>query len=132
MNWQLIRDEGHRNPMTVAELERRMSDWLDGEYEAVLFEDESGVIGYALYKREPDWTYLRQFFVQPDRRRQGIGRAAIGWLLKNVWSGAMRIRIDVLVGNAVGAAFWRSLGFADYSLTMEFKKSDRTQPNHRA
>ena len=27
-NWLLIRAEGHRNPMTVAELTVRMRDWL--------------------------------------------------------------------------------------------------------
>jgi hypothetical protein len=31
MNHQLIQDEGHRNKMTVAELERRMRGWLSGE-----------------------------------------------------------------------------------------------------
>jgi ribonuclease HI len=38
MNYQLIHDEGHRNPMTIQELEERMRAWLaSGEYEAVLF-----------------------------------------------------------------------------------------------
>ncbi len=32
LNHQLIRDEGHRNRMTVAELEQRMRGWLAGEY----------------------------------------------------------------------------------------------------
>jgi hypothetical protein len=27
-NHQLIRDEGHRNPMTVPELEQRLKSWL--------------------------------------------------------------------------------------------------------
>ncbi len=119
MNHQLIRDEGHRNSMSVAELEERMRSWLAGEYQAVLFEDESGTAGYALFKREPYRTYLRQFFVQPERRRRGIGRQAMIWLLENVWNDLPRIRLDVLVGNSSGIAFWRSLGFADYCLTME-------------
>jgi len=29
LNLQLIRDEGHRNPMTSDELEARMRTWLD-------------------------------------------------------------------------------------------------------
>jgi hypothetical protein len=33
----------------------------------------------------------------------------------------LRVRRDVLVGNAGGIAFWRSLGFADYCLTMELE-----------
>ena len=40
LNSQLIRDEGHRNPMTIAQLEERMRGWLtSGEYRAVLFEE---------------------------------------------------------------------------------------------
>ena len=37
-NHQLIRDEGHRNPMTIAQLRERMRGWLAGEYKAVLFD----------------------------------------------------------------------------------------------
>jgi hypothetical protein len=37
---QLVRDEGHRNPMTPAQLEEHMRGWLtSGEYRAVLFEE---------------------------------------------------------------------------------------------
>lgn len=39
-NRQLIQDEGHRNPMTVAELQARIQGWLAGEYRAVVFELE--------------------------------------------------------------------------------------------
>jgi hypothetical protein len=34
MNAQLIRDEGHRNEMTVPQLAERMADWLKGDYHA--------------------------------------------------------------------------------------------------
>ena len=128
MNHRLIRDEGHRNSMSVAELETRMQAWLDSEYQVVLFEDEQGIAGYALYKREPDWIYLRQFFVQSDRRRRGIGAAAMTWLLENVWNDAPRVRLDVLVGNTEGIEFWRSLGFADYCVTMEKLVASRKMP----
>ena len=48
MNQQLIRDEGHRNRMTLAELEERMPRFLQIEYKAILFEDAAGTLGYAL------------------------------------------------------------------------------------
>lgn len=105
--------------MSASELEQRMFGWLGREYQAVLFEDEAGAAGYALYKNEAEWVYLRQFFVRPERRRQGLGRAAMKWLLENVWRESPRIRLDVLVGNENGIQFWRSLGFEDYCLTME-------------
>jgi GNAT superfamily N-acetyltransferase len=122
MNSRLIRDEGHRNPMTVDQLERRMSGWLQDGYHVVIFEDERGAAGYVLYKFEPDWTYLRQFFVERDRRRQGIGRSAIDWLLQNPWNKSSRIRVEVLSGNLPGIEFWRSMRFIDYCLTLEYER----------
>lgn len=122
LNAQLIRDEGHRNPMTVTELAERMLSWLrGGEYEAVLFEDAAVVTGYALFRREAEHVYLRQLFVRPEFRRHGIGRQAINWLWHNAWRGVPRLRIEVLVGNVNGQAFWRSIGFREYCLTMEME-----------
>jgi GNAT superfamily N-acetyltransferase len=118
LNRQLIRDEGHRNAMSVAELEARMAGWLAGEYEAVLFEDAGQTFGYALFRREPDFVYVRQFFVRPESRRQGVGRGALTWLAAHIWAG-QRLRLDVLTGNAAGIAFWRALGFQDLTLERE-------------
>jgi GNAT superfamily N-acetyltransferase len=119
LNQQLIRDEGHRNTMSLAQLTERMSDWLQGAYQAVLIEDAAGAIGYALFRREPDFIYLRQLFVVPNRRRQGVARDALHWLWRNAWADAVRLRIDVLVTNVAGRAFWQSVGFHDYCITME-------------
>jgi len=119
MNAQLIRDEGHRNPMTEPELRKRMAAWLKNEYQAVLFEQASKPIGYALYRLEPEFVYLRQLFVVPELRGKGIGRSALEWLRRNAWSMRPRVRIDVLVGNKGGIEFWRSVGFVDYCFTME-------------
>ncbi len=49
-NHQLIRDEGHRNRMTVPELEARLRGWLRGEYRAVIFSQAADPVGYALYR----------------------------------------------------------------------------------
>ena len=119
LNQQLIRDEGHRNRMTLQELETRMIGWLGSEYQAVLFECGDETVGFALFRYEPEHVYLRQFFVKPEFRREGIGRSAIEWLRRNVWGETRRIRLDVLVGNEAGIAFWKSLGFKDYCITLE-------------
>jgi GNAT superfamily N-acetyltransferase len=121
MNYRLIRDEGHRNRMTIPELRERMEVWLRGEYQATVIESDGAPVGYALFRREPEFVYLRHFFVEPEYRRRGIGRAALAWLRANTWADAPRIRLDVLVGNAAGIAFWRAVGFRDYCLTMEWE-----------
>lgn len=122
LNAQLIRDEGHRNRMSVAELEQRMSAWLSSGYEAVLFELGSQIAGYALFRREPEHIYLRQLFVVAEFRRRGIGRAALAWLWTNAWPDAQRLRIDVLIDNTAAQTFWRAVGFSDYCVAMEMEK----------
>lgn len=119
MNLQLIADEGHRNPMGIAQLAERMAGWLRGGYQAVLFEMNHTPVGYALFRHEPEFVYLRQLFVVPEHRRQGIASTALGWLWANAWPHAPRLRIDVLVGNLAGQEFWRSAGFTEYCITME-------------
>jgi len=49
------------------------------------------------------------------------------WLLANTWRDVARVRLDVLVGNARAASFWRAVGFADYCITMV-----RPGPGYRA
>ena len=117
-NHQLIREEGHRNPMTVEQLAGRMKKWMEGEYKAVVFSNDEAV-GYALYKRDDESIYLRQFFVRHDKRRLGIGREAFGQLRREVWPPGVRLTVDVLCQNLGGVAFWRGLGYQDYCLTLE-------------
>jgi GNAT superfamily N-acetyltransferase len=122
LNRALIGDEGHRNPMSLAELEVRMTGWLAGEYCAVLFEESDAAAGYALFRRESEYVYLRQFFIRPEHRRRGLGRAAIAWLRQHAWAGENRVRVEVLVGNTAGIEFWRAVGFQDYCLTLEWNR----------
>lgn len=117
-NHQLIRDEGHRNPMSVEQLAERMRKWLQGEYRAVLFSDTKPV-AYALYRPETDLIYLRQFFVRRDSRGAGIGHSAFGILRQQIWPSDIRLTVEVLCRNQAGVAFWRSVGYQDYCLTLE-------------
>jgi predicted acetyltransferase len=119
MNHQLIRDEGHRNKMPVAELEQRMSGWLASEYAAQIFEISGEVVAYALYREQTNEIYLRQLFVVRNQRRQGIGRRAFKILRTEIWPGDKRLTVEVLTQNAAAVAFWRAVGYKDYSLTLE-------------
>lgn len=123
LNHQLIADEGHRNPMSARELERRMRGWLEEGYDAVLFEESGAVVAYALYRSQPEEIYLRHFFVLRHCRRRGIGRAAINLLRCRIWPSTRRLTVSVLCDNAAGTQFWRAMGYRDYCLTLEILSS---------
>ncbi len=125
MNHQLIYDEGHSNPMNEAQLAERMAAWLKGEYDVIIFARDGTDVGYVVYRSETNGVYLRQLFVCRNCRRQGIGREAIAWLKSHRWENAPRIRVDVLVNNHAAHAFWKSVGFVDYCMTMEMKGTER-------
>jgi ribosomal protein S18 acetylase RimI-like enzyme len=124
-NHQLIRDEGHRNPMTVPELRERMRGWLDGAYKAVIFGPAPHPLAYALYREESGAIYLRHLFVRRDCRRQGIGRAAMDILMKQVWPRGKRLTVEVLTANTRAVAFWRAMGYRDYALTLEIMPEEQ-------
>jgi predicted acetyltransferase len=119
LNHQLIRDEGHRNKMTVSELEQRLRGWLQSEYTAILFDDACETVAYALYREQAEEIYLRQLFVVRDRRRAGIGRKAIEILRQQIWPKNKRLTVEVLVKNTAAVQFWRAVGYHDYSLALE-------------
>jgi|HubBroStandDraft_6_1064221.scaffolds.fasta_scaffold33547_2 predicted acetyltransferase len=126
LNHQLICDEGHRNRMSIPELVTRIEKWLASGYRASIFEDDSGVLAYALYREEEDHLYLRQFFVQRHQRRNGVGRQCIQTLVTEFWPQDKRITVNVLCRNHAGTAFWRSVGFSDYCLTLERRPDQQT------
>jgi len=119
LNHQLIQDEGHRNRMTIPQLAVRAERLLASGYQASIFEDNSGVLAYALYREEEDHLYLRQFFVQRHQRRRGVGRQCIKMLSSEIWPRNKRITVNVLCHNQPGIAFWQAMGFTDYCLTLE-------------
>lgn len=119
MNQLLIRDEGHRNSLSLPQLRKRMAAWLETEYKAFIFSEDGGDVGYALYRHDPEWIYLRQFYIRPEKRRRGLGLKALEWLKRNPWKDFSRIRLDVLINNEPAMAFWHAAGFRDYCITME-------------
>ena len=122
MNRQLIEDEKSANLMDVERLRERMRRWLETDYRAVLFMQDE-VIGYALYRfedetfRERRVVYARQFFVERAYRRRGLGREAFSQLRETYFEKA-HVRLEVLTANPDGSAFWESLGFEPYAVTM--------------
>ena len=118
-NHQLIRDEGHRNKMTISQLRDRMRQWLAGDYTAVIFDKDGESVAYALFRETEDNIYLRQLFVKRENRNRGIGKEAVRILKEEIWIKSKRLTVDVLSHNKAGIAFWHSVGYKDYCLTLE-------------
>jgi GNAT superfamily N-acetyltransferase len=128
MNKRLIQDEGSRNPMSIGELEARMRGWLRGDWAITLFMEDSRIVGYAVHQeRQDDYDasrtliYLRQFYVEPDRRGRGLGRAAFEHLRRTHFPDGAEVVLEVLASNPEGQRFWSSLGFEAYALSMRRK-----------
>jgi predicted acetyltransferase len=119
-NHQLIQDEGHRNPMDISQLKDRMRGWITtGGYTAVIFTENEKIVAYALYREDPTEVYLRQLFVMRHLRRKGIGRCAVETLISKLWPKTKRLTVEVLTQNQSAIAFWRAMGYHDYSLALE-------------
>lgn len=110
-NRHLIEDEGSDNPMSVPELEKRMSDFLNNGYAVYLFWEGEKPVGYALIDLTKTPYYLRQFFIARDSRRMRFGKTAFALLLREL--DCDTVDIDVLTENERGQAFWMSLGFRE-------------------
>jgi GNAT superfamily N-acetyltransferase len=130
MNKRLIEDEGSRNPMSLDQLAERMRSWLRGDWEVRLFATGAGVAGYAVYQTRydeyfPEQTvvYLRQFYIEQEMRRRGLGTAAFRALAAEHFPPGSTIVIDVLASNPRGAEFWRHVGFQPYCTTMHLGTS---------
>jgi len=130
MNVRLIEDEGHRNPMNIRQLEARMLKWLAEEYTAILFEVYGTPVGYALFipaddGRDGEGIYLRQFFVERELRRRGMGRTAIDILRNEIWHKGARVTLDTLVHNHVAQGFFKSVGFRQYCMKLGLCSADK-------
>ena len=128
MNKKLIEAEGSRNPMSVEELRERMSYWLGGDWKVELFAEQDAIVGYAVYQLRQDEydsnkqvVYLRQFYIEPDKRNQGLGQFALEVLVREHFPTGSTIVIDVLASNPAGYRFWSKVGFQPYCTTMHLQ-----------
>jgi ribosomal protein S18 acetylase RimI-like enzyme len=113
--------------MTLAALTERMRRWIAGEYEVLLFRRGERVAGYAAWRMEDRGAYLRHFFICRDQRREGLGRAAMALLCRDVFPQDQPVQIEASVWNKSAIAFWRALGFQDFGLSMELRAGQRVK-----
>ncbi|MBB6671430.1 GNAT family N-acetyltransferase [Cohnella nanjingensis] len=131
MNQELIRDEGSRNKMSLAELAQRMAGWLGAkEWEARLLLCGEEAVGYALYqyREQGAEAYLRQYMIRREYRNRGYGLAGIR-LLRERLGDVPTLSLDVLDANAAGRRFWARAGFVPDYIHMRLEQSRPADPD---
>ena len=110
--------------LTESEMADRLAA-IAGVETILLAEADGEVVGYAGLRLGPfisgDYprAELSELYVQPARRRRGVGRALVEEAVARASeAGARRVLLLVSQGNADAQAFYRSLGFADCALAM--------------
>ena len=121
LNLQLMADEAHSYPLERAVLIARMRRWIEGEYQVLLFRRGERVAGYAVWRPEDRGSYLRHFFICRDQRRQGVGRAAMQMLVRDVFPTDQPLQLEVSTWNTSALDFWHALGFKDIAIALELK-----------
>lgn len=127
MNRELIIDEGHRNLMTLAQLEERARGFLaSGIWRIDVFEADRRTAGFATWREQEDVTetsgrsvFLRQFYITREMRGSGLGRAALDRLVSRCFPRNARIVLEVMQSNPGGKSFWSRMGFVPYASTLE-------------
>ncbi|HEY5108964.1 MAG TPA: GNAT family N-acetyltransferase [Acidimicrobiales bacterium] len=109
-----------REPDSVEIDERMLADALFAEAPvafANVADDEGAVVGMTIYFRNfSTWTgrlgiYLEDFYVRPEARGLGVGRALMGALADEArMHGYARIDWSVLDWNETALGFYRSIG----------------------
>ena len=120
-------------PMTAADLERVMAieelayphpwsignfaDSLAAGYDAWVFEDEHGWVGYAILMWAIDEAHLLNLCVAPELQRRGLGRRLLQWLIDDVAArGAGTMLLEVRPSNLAARALYLASGFATVGL----------------
>ena len=120
LNKQLIEDEKSTNSMCLEELEQRMKCFLETDYTAYFFRQDTTVLGYALVNKSRTPLYLRQFFIKREYRNQHYGSIAFELLLEVL--NVKELDLEVLPWNKTAIAFWHSCGFHEISRNLRLER----------
>ncbi len=87
------------------------------DVEVVAAREDGQVLGFGIMRYEDESAHLLLFAVREDRRRAGIGRSLMEWLLRMAeTAGIQRIHVEVRSSNGAARAFYRAFGFREVAL----------------
>lgn len=117
LNGQLIQDEGHSNPKSVAELTERMRGWLSGSYRCYGILNDAQILAYCLYRDDEHFYYVRQLFTDRDCRNRGLASRLLSFLEARVFVDK-GVRLEVPDANHRAMRFYAARGYEAYCHTL--------------
>jgi ribosomal protein S18 acetylase RimI-like enzyme len=88
--------------------------WAEPERLPLLIESDGEVCGLCLIRRHDGGWRIAEFYVEPSRRRGGVGRAAVEALAARARSeGAAFLEAKVHPDNHGALQFWLSIDFSE-------------------
>lgn len=136
----VIRTMSERDSSAVWELEKKCFSvpWSEESIRAMFSEkgywnltarDDGSLVGYIGMKAVLDEADITNVVVDPDRRRQGIGKMLLrGLLAKAGDMGIRRIFLEVRVSNTAARALYEQAGFR----TVDVRKNYYEKPKEDA
>ena len=136
----VIRTMSERDSSAVWELEKKCFSvpWSEESIRAMFSEkgywnltarDDGSLVGYIGMKAVLDEADITNVAVDPDRRRQGIGKMLLrGLLAKAGELGIRRIFLEVRVSNTAARALYEQAGFR----TVDVRKNYYEKPKEDA
>jgi ribosomal protein S18 acetylase RimI-like enzyme len=133
----------YRDVVTRESVEAAVNDWyaperieaeLDAERTTVFVAERDGaVVGFAhaTWNDEEATGYILRLYVDPDRRRERIGRALLEETCRELTArGVDRIDAMVLSANGPGVGFYEQFGF-EFADERETRIGEETYPESR-
>lgn len=109
-----IVEHGFRWSWTPGRVRQAMADRATN---VVVARDGQEVLGFALLRYRTDDAYLMLLGVQATRRRRGVGKALLAWLMETLKvAGVFKLGAHVRENNVVARAFYAAAGFREVEL----------------
>jgi ribosomal protein S18 acetylase RimI-like enzyme len=83
--------------------------------------DRQGITGFAIMDFGDERAHLVLLAVQPGRRRRGIGRRLVDWLIESsLTAGIASVHLELRADNEAARRFYRALGFSETVLVPKY------------
>jgi ribosomal-protein-alanine N-acetyltransferase len=115
----------------VMDIERRAYEfcWTEGifrdcisiGYRCPVILQDGRIAGYGVMSAAAGESHILNLCVDPDRRRRGLGRALLTYLLQDAAAaGAQTMLLEVRPSNAAGIALYEQMGFKRIGMRKDY------------